>query len=159
MQVPLDINVFVFHIYSIVIDRIKPTFCKKLPNIIATVGKQILVGLNVIQQKAVLKALTANDYLLLKGLPGTGKTQTLLAIVMLYSLMGKSVLITSHTNSAVDNVLVKLLDKGMQFIRLGSASANVSPKVLPYTESALTQNCKTTEDFQRIYMDYVSIEC
>lgn len=137
----------------------QPTFCKKLPNIIATVGKQILAGLNVIQQKAVLKALTANDYLLLKGLPGTGKTQTLVAIVMLYSLMGKSVLITSHTNSAVDNVLVKLHEKGMQFMRLGSATGNVAPQVLRYTESALTQNCKTTVDLQKVYMDYVSIYC
>lgn len=33
-------------------------------------GKRILKKLNLIQQKAVLKALTANDYLLLKGLPG-----------------------------------------------------------------------------------------
>lgn len=57
---------------NIIIDRKLPTFSKKLPNIIASVGKQILIRLNVIQQKAVLKALTTNDYLLLKGLPGTG---------------------------------------------------------------------------------------
>lgn len=57
---------------NIIIDRKLPTFSKKLPNIIASVGKQILIRLNFIQQKAVLKALTTNDYLLLKGLPGTG---------------------------------------------------------------------------------------
>lgn len=65
---------------KIIIDRKAPTFLKKLPNSIATVGKQILVSLNGIQQKAVLKALTANDYMLLKGLPGTGN-RTFFSIV------------------------------------------------------------------------------
>lgn len=57
-------------IRSIIIDRKPPTFSRTLPKIIATEGKRLLKKLNIIQQEAVLKALTVNDYLLLKGLPG-----------------------------------------------------------------------------------------
>lgn len=70
--------------------------------------------------------------------------------------MGKSVLITSHTNSAVDNVLIKLQQKGLEFMRLGSSSANISPNVQKFTESVLTKDCKTTLDFERVYQNYVS---
>lgn len=68
----IDVRENSLRLRNIIIDKKLPTFSKKLPNIIATVGKQILISLNDIQKKAVLKALTANDYLLLKGLPGTG---------------------------------------------------------------------------------------
>lgn len=37
-------------------------------------------------------------------------------------MMGKSVLITSHTHSAVDNVLVRLLKENLTFIRLADPS-------------------------------------
>lgn len=117
---------------------------------------QIMAGLNISQQNAVIKAVTVNDYLLVKGLPGTGKTETLVAIVMVYSLMGKSVLIVSHSHCAVDNVMVKLLDKGLEFMRLHPpATANIVPEVRKFTEMALTENCKTTDDFRQVYNKYV----
>lgn len=58
---------------SIIIDRCVPTFTKTLPRIISTEGTKILSTLNRSQRIAALKALTTNDYLLIKGLPGTGK--------------------------------------------------------------------------------------
>lgn len=59
-----------FSDYSIIIDKITPTFTKQLPAVIANKGKEILRGLNLVQRDAALKAITANDYLLLRGLPG-----------------------------------------------------------------------------------------
>lgn len=56
--------------YRIIIDKVAPTFTKQLPKIVATDGKEILRSLNSIQRTAVLKALTSNEFLLLKGLPG-----------------------------------------------------------------------------------------
>ena len=57
--------------------------------------------------------MSANDYTLVQGLPGTGKTSTLAFIARLFAARGKRVLITSYTNTAVDNVVLKLLDSGV----------------------------------------------
>lgn len=131
------------------------TFTKTLPKCIAIEGKPIFEELNQIQQAAALKALTANDYLLLKGLPGTGKTQTLVAIIRLLVIMGKSVLITSHTHSAVDNVLQRLIKNKLNFLRLGDPSRVAIP-IRPFCESNLIKDCKTPEDLDRFYRSFVS---
>lgn len=49
---------------------------------------------------------------LVVGMPGTGKSATMVAVVRALVAQGLSVLVTSHTNSAVDNVLAKLLAAG-----------------------------------------------
>lgn len=114
--------------------------------------------MNTNQRSAILKALTANDYFLLKGLPGTGKTQTLVALIRLLVLMGKSILITSHTHSAVDNLLMRLMksDASIKFMRLGSAS-RIRRELKNHSEDFFTKNCKTPDDLAAIYNDFVSV--
>lgn len=143
--------------FRIVIDRVKPTFTKALPKAITTTGKSILLTLNANQRSAVLKALTANEYLLLKGLPGTGKTQTLAVLIQLLVLMGKSVLITSHTHSAVDNVLLRLqkCDKEIKFIRLG-AEKRIHPELRHSSEGVYTSKCTTPDELAAVYNQFVS---
>ena len=68
----------------------------------------ILNDLNVDQRKAVTKVLSAQDYALVLGMPGTGKTTTIAFLVRILVSLGKSVLLTSYTHSAVDNILLKL---------------------------------------------------
>lgn len=60
---------------KIIIEKQKPTFLSKLPRLVATKASVILQRLNRVQQHAVLKAVSANDYILITGMPGTG-TQT-----------------------------------------------------------------------------------
>lgn len=60
------------------------------------------------QACAVLQILTAKDYALILGMPGTGKTTTLVHAVKALLMRGASILLTSYTNSAVDNLLIKL---------------------------------------------------
>lgn len=129
-----------------------------MPKVITTTGKSILMSLNAIQRTAILKALTANEYLLLKGLPGTGKTQTLSALIRLLVLIGKSVLITSHTHSAVDNLLIRLrkCDEQIRFMRLGSAK-RIHPELRDHSEDFFTANCKSPDDLTNIYNEFVSI--
>lgn len=105
----------------------------------------------------MLRALTANEYLLLKGLPGTGKTQTLAALIQLLVLMGKSILITSHTHSAVDNVLLRLRksDDKIKFMRLGSAK-RIRPELRDASEEHFVSNCKTPDELKEIYNQFVS---
>lgn len=76
--------------------------------------------LNIDQRKAVEKVLTAEDYALVLGMPGTGKTTTIAHIIRALVETGKSVLLTSYTHTAVDNILLKLKDDGIKMLRLGS---------------------------------------
>jgi len=69
--------------------------------------------LNDDQREAVTKVITAKDYSLIQGLPGTGKTSTIAFVARLLVAHGKRVLITSYTHAAVDNVLLKLIEKGL----------------------------------------------
>ncbi|CAK7349266.1 unnamed protein product [Dovyalis caffra] len=78
-------------------------------------------SLNGDQRRAILKILTAKDYALILGMPGTGKTSTLVHAVKAMLMRGASILLTSYTNSAVDNLLIKLKAQvqGIDFLRIG----------------------------------------
>jgi len=67
--------------------------------------------LNPEQKLAIEMALRSQDYSLILGMPGTGKTATTAFIVRCLVALGQSVLITSHTHTAVDNLLLKVLQK------------------------------------------------
>ncbi len=45
--------------------------------------------------------------------------------------LGRTVLVASYTNSAVDNILLKLVGSEVPFVRLGQPAA-VHPAVRPY---------------------------
>lgn len=72
--------------------------------------------------------------------------------------MEKSVLITSHTHSAVDNVLVRLrkCDADIKFMRLG-ASKRIRAELRDCSEEAYTSTCKTPDELTNIYSQFVSI--
>jgi AAA domain len=70
-------------------------------------------SLNEGQRDAVKKVFCARDYVLLLGLPGTGKTSTLSLIVRALIARGERVMICSYTHSAVDNLLSKIADGGL----------------------------------------------
>ncbi|KAK4057444.1 DNA replication endonuclease-helicase Dna2 [Microbotryomycetes sp. JL221] len=77
--------------------------------------------LNVDQQAAVEKVLSAKDYALILGMPGTGKTTSIAEIVKALANAGKSILLTAYTHSAVDNVLLKLVEMPqLSILRLGN---------------------------------------
>ncbi|KAK9749095.1 hypothetical protein RND81_02G102300 [Saponaria officinalis] len=80
-------------------------------------------NLNADQQRAIIKILTAKDYTLILGMPGTGKTSTMVYAVKALMMRGASVLLTSYTNSAVDNLLIKLKAQGIDFVRVGRREA------------------------------------
>ena len=126
-----------------------------MPKIIKTEGLKILLELNEIQRNAVIKSLTTNNYLLIKGLPGTGKTQTLVALIRLFYLLNQKILITSHTHSAVDNLLKRLKNYDIKFLRIGSV-ARIDSTLIDYSDEMLIQKCKTPEELQAAYKEFVS---
>lgn len=78
-------------------------------------------GCNASQKAAVEAALT-HQVSIVQGPPGTGKTQTILNIIANLLMKGKTVLVVSNNNSAVENVAEKLSGEGLGFLvaQLGS---------------------------------------
>jgi DNA replication ATP-dependent helicase Dna2 len=102
---------------SLVVDLEAPRFDATL----APKAEELKPSLNEGQRRAVEKVLTARDYALILGMPGTGKTTTIVEIILELVKRGKSILLTSYTHSAVDTILVKLLNLGLKLLRLGNA--------------------------------------
>ena len=78
-------------------------------------------GCNASQKAAVEAALT-HQVSIIQGPPGTGKTQTILNIIANLMMKGKTVLVVSNNNSAVENVAEKLNGEELGFLvaQLGS---------------------------------------
>ena len=93
-------------------------------------------ALNVDQRAAVLRVASAEDFALVQGLPGTGKSATVSFVARLLVSRGKRVLLSSYTHSAVDNLICKLLDSGIRGTSGGGAAAPHSPVVRIGRESS-----------------------
>ncbi|QHS73800.1 bifunctional ATP-dependent DNA helicase/ssDNA endodeoxyribonuclease DNA2 [Saccharomyces paradoxus] len=77
------------------------------------------IKLNLDQKEAIDKVMRAEDYALILGMPGTGKTTVIAEIIKILVSKGKRVLLTSYTHSAVDNILIKLKNTRISIMRLG----------------------------------------
>jgi predicted DNA helicase len=75
--------------------------------------------LNKSQKEAVKKALQAKDFFLVHGPPGTGKTMTAIEIIRQNIASQRDILATADSNTAVDNLVERLLRKGVNVVRLG----------------------------------------
>ncbi|MBU2964033.1 AAA domain-containing protein [Amphritea sp. 2_MG-2023] len=60
------------------------------------------------QRDFVAKALTSPDFSILDGPPGTGKTTTILELIVQLVLQGKRVLLSASTHAAINNVLERV---------------------------------------------------
>ncbi|MGB9960008.1 MAG: AAA domain-containing protein [Candidatus Bathyarchaeales archaeon] len=86
------------------------------------------INLTENQKKAIVSSLSIyneNPFFLIHGPPGTGKTTVIAELVRQFRSRGMNVLITSHTNVAVDNAMERLLpdynssELGSKIVRLG----------------------------------------
>jgi len=95
--------------------------------------------LNQSQQDAIQFALSARDVAVIHGPPGTGKTTTLVELVVQAARAGQKVLATAPSNTAVDNLLEKLIAKKQKVVRLGHP-ARVERGLQPFTLDGLVQD-------------------
>lgn len=116
----------------LVIGKNPPTFSDMdVPDIPLRQGDD---ELNEKQREAVKMAVQANDYLVVLGPPGSGKTALIEKIVRVHLELGRHILIVAGTNRAIDEALRRLASKGLadKVIRLGNESA-VSPELAELT--------------------------
>jgi DNA replication ATP-dependent helicase Dna2 len=92
-------------------------------------------SINIDQRRAIQKVMSARDYALVLGMPGTGKTTTIAHIIRALVSQGKSILLTSYTHTAVDNILLKLKNDKFPIFRLGSI-AKVNSEVREFATLA-----------------------
>jgi DNA replication ATP-dependent helicase Dna2 len=106
---------------QLIVGHAAPSFRSKAPPY-QLKGPASQQQLNVDQKAAIDKVLTAKDYALVLGMPGTGKTTTIAHIIRALVSQGKSVLVASFTHSAVDNILLKIKDDNIPILRIGAVS-------------------------------------
>ena len=88
--------------------------------------------LNQTQEDAVNKVLRAKDVAIVHGPPGTGKTTTLVEAIYETLRRENQVLVCAQSNMAVDWISEKLVDRGINVLRIGNPT-RVNDKMLSFT--------------------------
>ena len=88
--------------------------------------------LNPTQEKAVNEVLRAKDVAIVHGPPGTGKTTTLVEAIYETLHRESQVLVCAQSNMAVDWISEKLVDRGVNVLRIGNPT-RVNDKMLSFT--------------------------
>ena len=88
--------------------------------------------LNASQEKAVNEVLWAKDVAVVHGPPGTGKTTTLVEAIFESLRRESQVLVCAQSNMAVDWISEKLVDRGINVLRIGNPT-RVNDKMLSFT--------------------------
>ena len=88
--------------------------------------------LNKTQEDAVNKVLRAKDVAIVHGPPGTGKTTTLVEAIYETLRRENQVLVCAQSNMAVDWISEKLVDRGVNVLRIGNPT-RVNDKMLSFT--------------------------
>ncbi|XP_058242748.1 DNA replication ATP-dependent helicase/nuclease DNA2 isoform X2 [Hemibagrus wyckioides] len=140
---------------QLIVEFKPPEFIDSLSSVLPREAKDtvanILKGLNKPQKQAMKKVLLSKDYTLIVGMPGTGKTTTICTLVRILHACGFSVLLTSYTHSAVDNILLKLKKFKVGFLRLGRTQ-KVHRDILPFTEEQnRTRGINTLDQLEDLY--------
>ena len=88
--------------------------------------------LNPTQEEAVNMVLRAKDVAIVHGPPGTGKTTTLVEAIRETLMRESQVLVCAQSNMAVDWISEKLVDRGINVLRIGNPT-RVNDKMLSFT--------------------------
>ena len=108
-------------------------------------------NLNDSQKKAIENALSCENFFLIHGPFGTGKTRTLVELISQETRQGNKVLATAESNAAVDNILERLMDnKKLNLTRLGHPQ-RVSKHNITQTLAYKAENHKLNTKIKKIH--------
>lgn len=110
------------------------------------------------QLNAFDKVFRTKDYSLILGMPGTGKTTVIAHIIRMLVEKRKTVLLSSYTNSAVDNILLKVKEFGIDFIRIGNSS-RIHPDIRSYVPGSEKKPVSTYTDYVQVYKKPLVVAC
>jgi ATP-dependent RNA/DNA helicase IGHMBP2 len=116
----------------IFLGELEPRFLPPRPESIAPLPST----LNPSQEAAVQFALAARDLAIIHGPPGTGKTTTVVELICRSVARGEKVLACAPSNTAVDNLLEKLVRAGQRVVRIGHP-ARVDARLREFTLDSL----------------------
>ena len=101
------------------------------------------------QRNFVSKAIQTKDFALLEGPPGSGKTTTIIELIMQFTAKGKRILLCSATHAAIDNVIERvkgrykdICDKEIVPVRISRVEKPVKETVRPYLLKNLVRTYK-----------------
>lgn len=106
-------------------------------------------SLNDSQKDAIRFALESREVALIHGPPGTGKTHTLIELILQMLKQGLRLLVCGPSNISVDNIVERLASHKVPMIRLGHP-ARLLPSVLNHSLDVLTRTSDAAEIVQDI---------
>ena len=112
--------------------RLREVLLGKAPALRRETGPVRFPWLNVSQEKAVNQVLCAKEVAVVHGPPGTGKTTTLVEAVYETLHRENQVMVSAQSNTAVDWIAEKLVDRGIPVLRIGTPT-RVNDKMLAFT--------------------------
>lgn len=105
--------------------------------------------LNQSQREAVESAIGSDDFYLIHGPPGTGKTTTAVEVAAQCVDAGEDVLVTAASNTAVDNMVEFLVEEGIEAVRVGHP-ARVTAALREHTLDATVESHPKYERAQEL---------
>ncbi len=119
--------------------------------------------LNQSQKAAVNIGVVNTELAIVHGPPGTGKTTTLIEIILQLIEEGEKILVTAPSNTAVDNISKKLIQYGVNLLRVGNVTKVDNDIFLHTPEGQLQQSPeqkeikelkKRADEFRRMALKY-----
>ena len=106
-------------------------------------------SLNDSQKHAIRFALASSEVALIHGPPGTGKTHTLIELILQMLKRGHRILVCGPSNISVDNIVERLAPHKVPIVRLGHP-ARLLPSVLNHSLEVLTRTSEAAAIVQDV---------
>ena len=115
------------------------------------------------QREFVRKSMGSNDFMLLEGPPGSGKTTAILELILQLIAKDKRILLSASTHVAIDNILDKIKKHPevvpLRLGREGSIGESVKEYLIDNKVKTLTQNGWNEEAAERFLLDSSNLVC
>ena len=106
-------------------------------------------NLNDSQKKAVEGMVIDDEFMILHGPPGTGKTTTLIEGIVQLAALGQKIIVSAPSNTAVDNLAKGLINKKLKILRIGN-NMKVDAEIFPFTPEGKLIESKQDKEIKKL---------